>query len=165
MSIPCGQKPSRRQGASLLDFLAAPIQSSIHNSRCLLKHDALLIMFCMAELTGSVGNRASCSSCVAQMAAEVLYAMLGRDREVRASVAASGGLQQLMDLTEVCMACVPPIRDGSLILSSKWSLGTKANSSLPWRRCRDSQHATTKEQVGNPYSSDAASSLPFLDSP
>lgn len=36
-----------------------------------------------------------------QMAAEVLYAMVGRDREVRAALAAAGGLADLVALTHV----------------------------------------------------------------
>jgi len=37
-----------------------------------------------------------------QMAVEVLYAMLGRDRDVRASVAQHGGLKDLVTLSRVC---------------------------------------------------------------
>jgi hypothetical protein len=37
------------------------------------------------------------------MAAEVLYAMLGRDRAVRASMAQNNGLEDLLELTEVCV--------------------------------------------------------------
>lgn len=35
------------------------------------------------------------------MATEVLYAMMGRDRAVRASMASNGGLQPLLGLTLV----------------------------------------------------------------